>query len=339
MHSRTVHTLLSNLVLLTNERDDGAIIRLLGQSIFDLISQENLGNSQQLSVSIYHATDIEKHNFSALKFGNYSKKDVPSHHFEQALIGCLSTGEHRIYTQKNQCYSHLYPLKNAHNQTIAVVEITSDINNADLNEATSMLLQVFQNFSWLNHDNERDTLTGLLNRKSFDQKINKVLSHINNTTKRKNDTINHVHFLAIFDIDHFKNVNDSYGHLIGDEVLLLFSQLMTQCFRDTDMIFRFGGEEFVGVFECANTKDIAIVLERFRLKIADFSFPQIGKVTASAGYTTILANAISSQLIDRADQALYYAKSHGRNRICCYENLVQEGQLEADENEGEIELF
>ena len=339
MHSRTVHTLLSNLVLLTNERDDGAIIRLLGQSIFDLISQENLGNSQQLSVSIYHATDIEKHNFSALKFGHYSKNDVPSHHFGQELIECLSTGERRIYTQKNQYYSHLHPLKNAHNQTVAVVETASATNNADLNEATSLLLQVFQNFSWLNHDNERDTLTGLLNRKSFDQKINKVITHINNTTKRKNDAINHVHFLAVFDIDHFKNVNDSFGHLIGDEVLLLFSQLMTQCFRDTDMIFRFGGEEFVGVFECTSTKDITVVLERFRVKIADFSFPQIGKVTASAGYTTILANEISSQLIDRADQALYYAKSHGRNRICCYENLVQEGLLDKDKNEGEVELF
>jgi diguanylate cyclase (GGDEF)-like protein len=339
MRALAHHTLLTNLVTLTNERDDGAIIRLLGQSIFDLLSQDNSGNTHTPSVRIYHTTDIEKRTFSALKFGNYAENDALSPHFEQALIDCVATGEHQVYTQKNQCYSHLHPLKNAHNRTIAVVEITSVVNNADTHEVTSMLLQVFQNYSWLNHDNERDTLTGLLNRKSFDQKINKVINHISNKAKRTNDPIDRVHFLAVFDIDHFKNVNDSYGHLIGDEVLLLFSQLITQCFRDTDMIFRFGGEEFVGVFECARTKDIATVLERFRVIIADFSFPQIGKVTVSAGYTAILANEISSQLIDRADQALYFAKSHGRNRICGYENLIQEGLLKEDKNEGEIVLF
>lgn len=145
--------------------------------------------------------------------------------------------------------------------------------------------------------------------------------------------------MAIFDIDHFKRVNDEFGHLIGDEVLLLFSQLMTQVFRSGDLIFRFGGEEFVTIFECSGHDDILNILNRFRTKLSQFNFPQIGKVTVSAGYTEISTYDLSSQLIDRSDLALYFAKNNGRNRVCCYEQLIADGSLQESKKEGEIELF
>jgi diguanylate cyclase (GGDEF)-like protein len=134
-------------------------------------------------------------------------------------------------------------------------------------------------------------------------------------------------------------VNDQYGHLIGDEVLLLFSQLMKQTFRNSDHLFRFGGEEFVGIFECTYPQDISKALNRFREAISNFDFPQVGKVTVSAGYTEIAAYDISSHLIDRADLALYYAKNNGRNRSCHYEQLITAGSLQENKKEGEIELF
>jgi len=122
-------------------------------------------------------------------------------------------------------------------------------------------------------------------------------------------------------------VNDEFGHLIGDEVLLLFSQMMTKSFRETDPLFRFGGEEFVGIFGCAEDSDITAVLKRFTDKLQTFSFPQVGKVTASVGFTKLTDDSAPSQLVDRADLALYYAKimvgiapvvtTSSRRKVCC----------------------
>jgi diguanylate cyclase (GGDEF)-like protein len=119
----------------------------------------------------------------------------------------------------------------------------------------------------------------------------------------------------------------------------MFSQLMRQSFREEDPLFRFGGEEFVGFFECSSTPNIQNIFERFKQKVANFEFPQVGKVTVSAGYTEISPFDTSSQIIDRADTALYYAKNHGRNRVDSYELLVADGRLQDNKKEGEIELF
>lgn len=338
MHSTILHTLLGHLVELTSERDQIELERLLTQTLFDLITLES-SDQDQPSVIIYHAVDIEKQLFSTAAGGRESKVDNLAPRLKQNLTNCFKSGESHTYTQDGKVFTHLYSLNSAAHHAVAIVAITSEIEDPQQQISIRMLLQMFQNFTWLNHDNERDTLTGLLNRKSFEQKISKVLAHISNTSKRKDDTICHAYFLAIFDIDHFKNVNDTYGHLIGDEVLLLFSQLMTQTFRDTDMLFRFGGEEFVGVFQCTNASDIECVLERFRVKISDFKFPQIGKVTASTGCTVISADEISSKLIDRADMALYFAKNHGRNRNCYYEQLIADGSLQENKKESDIEFF
>ncbi|MES2012953.1 MAG: GGDEF domain-containing protein [Pseudomonadota bacterium] len=338
MHSTILHTLLSHLVELTSERDQIELEKLLAQTLLDLITLEDNEHGQP-TITIYHAVDLEKQHFSNTVIGKEVESDNLPPSLKQNLANGFKSGEYHSYLSDDGTFLHLYPLKSATHQAIAIVAITSAIEDPQQQISIRMLLQMFQNFTWLNHDNERDTLTGLLNRKSFEQKINKVLSQISQSSKRKDDMVYHHYFLAIFDIDHFKNVNDTFGHLIGDEVLLLFSQLMTQSFRDTDMLFRFGGEEFVGVFQCTNPPDIESVLERFRLKISNFNFPQIGKVTASAGYTAISADEISSKLIDRADTALYFAKNNGRNRNCNYEQLIANGSLQENNKEGDIEFF
>ncbi|MDI1298349.1 GGDEF domain-containing protein [Methylotenera sp.] len=233
----------------------------------------------------------------------------------------------------------MYPVKNTKDHTVAIVAIEAMICDSQLHEVITSILKIYQNFTGLINDNERDTLTGLLNRKTFDYKINKILVQMQEEAKLKNDEANKAYFLAIFDIDHFKRVNDEFGHLIGDEVLLLFSQLMTQTFRSRDQIFRFGGEEFVGVFECSSHDDIPNVLNRFREKVGGFDFPQVGKVTVSAGYTQIFAYDLPSQLIDHSDLALYFAKNNGRNRVSFYEQLIADGALQENKKEGDIELF
>jgi diguanylate cyclase (GGDEF)-like protein len=141
-------------------------------------------------------------------------------------------------------------------------------------------------------------------------------------------------------VDHFKRVNDQFGHLYGDEVLLLLARIMRQSFRQQDKLFRFGGEEFVVVLRAATEAEVHRALERFRRAVEDYNFPQIGRVTASIGYTMIKPEDTIPEIVGRADDALYVAKENGRNQLANYETLLAEGMISVREQpSGDIELF
>ncbi len=144
----------------------------------------------------------------------------------------------------------------------------------------------------------------------------------------------------VLDIDHFKRVNDTYGHLIGDEVLLLVARLMRSCFRYSDQLYRFGGEEFVILMRCDGDADALRVLERLRGIFESHRFPQVGHITVSIGVTQVFHNDIPSEAFGRADEAVYHAKSHGRNQVQSYQQLVAQGALVAQVKEGMVvDLF
>jgi diguanylate cyclase (GGDEF)-like protein len=331
----TIH-FLHSLIALTKERDLFELENTLKNSISELIRLTS--GAEVVSAKIFHLRDVSKAFFTVVSEGNHESVQEISPALCQQLLDCYNTGEYKIYKDQQRIV-HFFPLKHdvAHQNVVVMVEAAFD--DAVLSQAICKLLNVYQNYINLLNDNERDTLTGLLNRKTFDIKINKILSHVDKKNMRKHDRDIQAYYLAIFDIDHFKKVNDQYGHLIGDEVLLLFSQIMTKTFRESDPLFRFGGEEFVGLFGCVDDADIALVLNRFAKKLNDFNFPQVGKVSVSIGCAKLSADIAPSQLVDRADLALYYAKNNGRNQICYYEQLVEQGLLKEEDKSGEIELF
>jgi diguanylate cyclase (GGDEF)-like protein len=92
-------------------------------------------------------------------------------------------------------------------------------------------------------------------------------------------------------------------------------------------LFRFGGEEFVVLLKPAELASARAAFERCRREVEQYSFPQVGRVTVSAGFTRIGIYDTPSVILDNADEALYYAKGNGRNRVCCYEELIAAGQL------------
>jgi diguanylate cyclase (GGDEF)-like protein len=141
----------------------------------------------------------------------------------------------------------------------------------------------------------------------------------------------------VVDIDHFKRVNDSHGHLIGDEVLLLVAQLMRQTFRHGDRIYRFGGEEFVVLLRCPQAQSARVAFERLRLRIGAHDFPQVGQLTVSIGYTAVDADDTPSAAFERADLAVYEAKNAGRNRTVAHADLNLQPSDEAPR--GELEFF
>lgn len=186
---------------------------------------------------------------------------------------------------------------------------------------------------------EHDALTGLRNRQTFDLQIWEVIHAAGRPTRRRDEPGGTICF-AMFDIDHFKRVNDTFGHLYGDEVLLLFARLLGRSFRQSDLTYRYGGEEFCVVLFGANLERAGRVLERFHTAVADHPFPQVGQQTVSIGFTQVRPDDQPGDLIDRADRALYFAKAHGRNQLCAYEQLVTDGEL-ADTSRviGGVELF
>ena len=156
----------------------------------------------------------------------------------------------------------------------------------------------------------RDELTGLFNRRH----LMALLDDEKNRASRGGPLF----CLAMLDIDHFKKVNDLYGHLAGDAVLLAVATTIQMTMRNTDFCGRYGGEEFLLVYTQTNTPGAVICAERVRSGVESMRFPDIGpdfRITFSLGLTEYHSNDDVQKVISRADSALYLAKDSGRNRV------------------------
>ena len=163
----------------------------------------------------------------------------------------------------------------------------------------------------------RDALTGLCNRGTFDRAIGDYVQRAQSHLRPLS--------LVIVDIDHFKKVNDTWGHPAGDEVLRQVAASLTEHVREGDIVARLGGEEFAILLERANQKSAQAVAERMREGVSALRIPIQGpdgrvqvvlQVTSSGGVAELTPQDDPSTLYKRADTALYTAKQTGRNRIC-----------------------
>ncbi len=226
-----------------------------------------------------------------------------------------------------------------------VVELvlTQPLDTVHLRMAQAVL-RIHRNFLSLLDYSERDTLTGLLNRKSFDETFLKAtvveaerIYGDDNERRRHPPT---QHWLAVLDIDHFKRVNDTYGHLIGDEVLVLVARLMRNTLRLEDRLYRFGGEEFVVLLSAPDDNAAFTILDRLRQLLETYPFPRVGRVTASIGFSDVRPGDTPQAAFERADKAVYFGKEHGRNQVCSYARLLASGHFtEAETTFSDIELF
>jgi len=152
-----------------------------------------------------------------------------------------------------------------------------------------------------------DSLTGVYNRNKLDELFENEIQRVKRYGK---------HFsIAIIDIDKFKNFNDTYGHLIGDEVLVMLAQCVNNNVRDSDIFARWGGEEFVILFIETSVNEAKIVAEKIKDKIQDLHHQTAGGITASFGITEYIENDTLEGIFKRCDDALYMAKENGRNRV------------------------
>lgn len=150
-----------------------------------------------------------------------------------------------------------------------------------------------------------DGLTGLYNHRAYKEKISTISNYV----------------ILVIDIDHFKRLNDTYGHAIGDKVLIKIANIIKLSVRQGDYAFRYGGEEFVIILPGASLQLGYSIAERLRIRIAQMEYA-FGTaripVTVSIGLTAKLPTMAGSIAFEQADQALYQAKQQGRNQVQCY---------------------
>jgi diguanylate cyclase (GGDEF)-like protein len=152
-----------------------------------------------------------------------------------------------------------------------------------------------------------DALTGLFNRR----KINELIQHEIERSERYNKGFS----VIIIDIDYFKRVNDRHGHLAGDELLKMFTEILTHTIRHTDEVGRWGGEEFVVLCPETSLEGAVALANKIRQKIDHTTFNNYGKQTASFGIACYRQGDTMDSMISHADEALYVAKNAGRDRV------------------------
>lgn len=152
-----------------------------------------------------------------------------------------------------------------------------------------------------------DHLTGLANRLFLDQVLQREYSLALRNARG--------FALILVDVDHFKQVNDRFGHPAGDAVLVAIAGILRERMRDTDVLGRWGGEEFLVICPDTDLSGVAVMAETLRAKVAGFSFPLVGQRTASFGVAAYASGDTLTAIIARVDQGLYAAKGGGRNQV------------------------
>lgn len=198
--------------------------------------------------------------------------------------GILYQAEHRIS-----------PIIDQHQNITHYVITSYDISN-EIKEKQILLEAAF-----------KDDLTGVNNRRSGDI----LLQSSFNDAIKKNKKLS----LLNVDIDHFKIINDSFGHATGDNVLKNIASLMTNSVSDNDIVIRWGGEEFIIVLNDCNASQANIFAERIRSRVENHYRDEMHPITVSIGIATLKNETLIDELIDKADIAMYTAKRTGRNRV------------------------
>lgn len=336
--------ILEHVISMTRERDkrslESSFIEILsgmlGFEMAMLLKVSHGNNDWTLEVLSYYARGSEDSSTYARP-----KIVVPM----DDLIRASIEQQKAISESRQSSTRRIYPVIVNHAVKALLMVYARDMSDA-ADQVARSFVQIYSNFMAVLDDNERDTLTGLFNRKAFDSHISELLDDAEKKldnelpeVERRSAGQDAHRWLGILDIDHFKSVNDTYGHLYGDEVLMIFANIMQQSFRKSDLLFRYGGEDFVVILTPASEKDAMKVFNRFRERLEVYDVPQVGHVTVSIGIARLTPNAHPATVLENADQSLYYAKENGRNRVANYHELIDQGILKPRSIVDEIELF
>ncbi|MEI8608292.1 GGDEF domain-containing protein [Enterovibrio norvegicus] len=261
---------------------------------------------------------------------------------ERVLRSCVAIGDNVVEYSKTDNQSLLaVPIRFGEKDDIhAVVFCKCDQVKGDEVQLIEGLAKIYENYQKIISASERDGLTGLYNRKVLTTKIDLLLDRFLIQGSSITDDPTHHHWVCIFDIDHFKQINDTLGHVFGDEVILLITAMMKQNFDDEDILFRYGGDEFVAIMHPQSREDMEATVRNFFDAVNNRDYGQAKNVSISMGAASINDQELNAiTVLGFADQSLYKAKQNGRNQVAFYEDLIASGELKSLVPEDDVELF
>jgi two-component system cell cycle response regulator len=344
-------TVIDSIMNLTSHTEKKGLEKSLLLAVNALIPTTNIrlfevkktGEKHQISLLAFSANGVISSSDSGDSAHEVSDelttafKSISQHHESELIANADDSG-----------WQVIYPSFDAYNEIFLILVQSCQKSTIQERKIVHGIFKVYANHVALIDKIQRDKLTGLFNRETLDDEITKILVKGSddlfdvNTNDARRNSGKARSWLGVIDIDHFKAINDNYGHLYGDEVLILTSRLMTSgCMRDDDLVYRYGGEEFVVLLKATTEHDAMNAFERLRKIIAEHDFPQVGNLTISIGFVEITTQQTASDVIGQADDALYYAKNNGRNQTHSYHQLTKQGLVSVSEQVGtsDVELF
>ena len=221
-----------------------------------------------------------------------------------------------------------------------VIEIhSSAVLSQDDRQTFDPLRQIYRNMYSLLAYSDRDALTGLLNRKSLDDAFySAVLEALDGVAgEAKPDPVLPTlvperrhrvpanYWLGSAVVDGFGLINDRHGHPVSEEILLRVARIMNNTFRTYDQLYRFGGENFGVLMHCPTEAIGLAAFERFRANVEKYSFPQVGRVTVSCGFTSVQADDSPGTALEKTSQSVAYLQKNGGNKVASHLDLVRRG--------------
>ncbi|HLD22602.1 MAG TPA: diguanylate cyclase, partial [Sulfuricurvum sp.] len=242
--------------------------------------EDAIGNNSRISKSGMHDQPFYKELWTMILSGEV---------YRNTLINRKKNGD--LYYEKKT----ITPLKDDNHQIIGFISTGKDVTEE------TMLNQEIERIAMI------DKLTGIYNRHKFEEFF--VLE--SERSRRFSLPLS----MILIDIDHFKSVNDTYGHDVGDEVLKGLALVVQTNIRKNDIFARWGGEEFLVLSPGANEKSIQELAEKLRKSVEAAVFPEVGRITISLGISTFEQDNSFSEFFKRVDEGLYIAKANGRNQV------------------------
>jgi diguanylate cyclase len=289
----------------------------LKQAIDDLINSD--ATIDQAVTSKLHRQFVDTRDLERLQEAQHTLRtiaDTLSHsletasgevtRYEQSLVACSSQLADDMSAEQIQTL-----VSDLAASTRQMTAGSADLQHS-LEESRRETLALRQELERARAEAKTDALTGLANRKAFDERLEQLAASNESSGK---------HCLLIADIDKFKSVNDSYGHLLGDRVIKTVARALQQVIKGKDLAARFGGEEFVVLLPDTPLAGAGAVAESIRQTIErgrilnQRTGEEIRKVTISIGVTQLAPGEPIADTLARADEALYRAKANGRNRV------------------------
>ena len=355
-------TLIEHALKLTDHRDRDLLELTLSKAIIDLLPIQRIiiarvmnfeGEKRWLDVARLDAKgggkvlDPMRVDFTTLA------------RLEDALdrVKCLQSRELVEIAWAGQEGPRIYMLplfSDSRKDDAGVIEIHSDaLLTADQMLVIEQLRRLYRNMYALLEYSDRDALTGLLNRKSLDDAFySAVLEELDGVTfearlqgkpigqdQERRHRVPANYWLGSAIVDNFGLIADKHGHLIAEEVLLLVARVMNNTFRTYDRIYRFGAEHFGVLMHCPDEALVLAAFERFRVNVEKFNFPQVGRVTVSCGYTSVMADDSPSSALEKTERAVDFAQRSGHNKVCSHLGLVRRGFFGETPKVGGVELF